>query len=159
MEVQAEAGAQGEVRDSVEEDTGNSELRGDIRGPREEHVGDEAVGKTAAALFEDVDDLGAEQAAGLVELVLHVGGFGHVDALDILRQPDLGGGEFDGEDVDLVVGGWEGFGEERGEERGGDDGGFEASGREELGHVYGGYEMALSHEGQEEDVKLLIGLV
>lgn len=50
-----------------------------------------------------------------------------------------------------------GFGEKWGMERGGDDCCFGASGSKKDGHVYGGYDMAMSHEGEEEYVKLIMG--
>lgn len=40
-----------------------------------------------------------------------------------------------------------------GVERGGDDGGHEAARHKQLGHVNGGQDVSMSHEGKEENVE------
>lgn len=85
-----------------------------------------------------------------------------MQALGSLGQPDLFARDFDREDGYLGAirsAFFECFRQKRSVVRGGDDGRSESSRGEELGQVNGGNEMALSHEREEEYVKLVMGFV
>ena len=121
----------------MEDQPRNSVLGCCVRGPREEHVGDEGV--RAEFLYEIFKRL-LEQGKGVEEFAVEFLVGDCIQILKAIGEANLFCREFDEFEGDFgggVLGFLDGFGKERGVERGGDYGGPDASGCKEPDHVQG----------------------
>lgn len=149
-------GTDGEIAEPVEDEPRHAELLCDIDGPREHHVGDDAVG--AVAVDEPLKGL-VEEGGGLVEGHHHLQGGGCiVETLAAVGEAGFGGGELKEVDGDIAVAREaslvDGGMDASGIEGSGDDGHINSLVKgEELGDVYQRNKVALFHQRQEEYVE------